>query len=379
MNTTENTAGVQPANVNPGSFELVITSSGLEPERQVEIREAFLPFASRANEWASKVATVTDPRIARETRLAMRRERIDLEKKHAEFKARTLAWTRAVDGSRKAISDAYDAMETQMGDIEKAEERRIAAEKAAKKAERDAALRQYGMDASYMNTGEMTDAQFLGQLDIARTAHEAKLAAAKKAEEKRIAREKAEAEARAEKARKDAEERERQRLENERLRKEAAEREAAAKIEREKLAAERAAVEAKARIEREAAEAKLAEERKARAEAEAKALAERRKAEAEAAAKLKAEREAREKLEREAAAARKAEADRIAAEKAAAARAAAAPDAQKLRAYAVALLSVPLPALSTASAKEALGEIVDRLQAEGQRIRMAAAELEATA
>ncbi len=377
MNTT-NEAGVKPATINPGSFELVITSSGLEPERQIEIRNAFLPFASRANEWAVKVATVTDSRIARETRLAMRRERIDLEKKHAEFKARTLAWTRAVDGSRKAISDAYDAMETQMGDIEKAEERRIAAEKAAKKAERDAALRQYGMDASYMNTGEMTDAQFLGQLDIARTAYEAKLAAAKKAEEERIAREKAEAEARAEKARKDAEERERQRVENERLRKEAAEREAAAKVERERLAAERAATEAKARIEREAAEAKLAEERKARADAEAKALAERRKAEAEAAAKLKAERDAREKLEKEAAAAKKAEADRIAAEKAAAARAAAAPDAEKLRAYANVLSNTGCGELATEAGRAALDEISIRVQNLAQFIHQTAAEMEAT-
>ena len=378
MNTNE-TAGVKPATINPGSFELVITSSGLEPERQIEIRDAFLPFASRANEWAVKVATVTDSRIARETRLAMRRERIDLEKKHSEFKARTLAWTRAVDGSRKAISDAYDAMETQMGDIEKAEERRVAAEKAAKKAERDAALRQYGMDASYMNTGEMTDAQFLGQLDIARTAHEAKLAAAKKAEEERIARENAEAEARAEKARKDAEERERQRLENERLRKEAAEREAAAKIEREKLAAERAAVEAKARVEREAAEAKLAEERKARAEAEAKALAERRKVEAEASAKLKAEREAREKLEKEAAAAKKAEQERIAAEKAAVARAAAAPDAAKLKAYADALEAVSLPAMATDGGRVAINDTFMRLKSLTLAIRFAAKEMEASA
>lgn len=375
--------------INTGSFELVITSSGLEPDRQIEIREAFLPFASRANEWAVKIAAVTDSRVARETRLAMRRERIELEKKHADFKARTLAWTRAVDGSRKAISDAYDAMEAQMGDIEKAEERRLAAEKAAKKAERDAAFRQYGMDVSFMDTGAMTDAQFLGQLEIAKTAHEAKIAAAKKAEEDRIAREKAEAEARAEQARKDAEERERQRAENERLRKEAADREAAAKIERERVAAERAAAEAKARVEREAIEAKakaereaaaakLAEERKAREAAEAAALAERRKVEAEAAAKLKAEREAREKLEREAAAARKVEADRIAAEKAKAAREAAAPDAEKLRAYANVLDNTGCGQLSTEAARAALDKISIRVQNLAQFIRQTAAELEAT-
>lgn len=120
------------------AFDLVISSSGLDAERQIEIREAFAPFAARVADWASKIALVDDPKVARETRLAMRRERIDLDKKHAEFKSKTLAWTRAVDGSKKVISDAYDSMESQMEEIEKAEERRIAAEKAARKAERDA-------------------------------------------------------------------------------------------------------------------------------------------------------------------------------------------------------------------------------------------------
>ena len=130
------------------AFDLVISSSGLDAERQIEIREAFAPFAARVADWASKIALVDDPKVARETRLAMRRERIDLDKKHAEYKSRVLSWTKAVDGSRKVISESYDAMEAQMAEIEKAEERRIAAEKAARKAERDAALRQYGADVT---------------------------------------------------------------------------------------------------------------------------------------------------------------------------------------------------------------------------------------
>lgn len=315
-------------------FELIITSSGLEQDRQIEIREAFAPYAEKVSSWAGKVASVDDPKVARETRLAMRRERIDLDKKHAEFKSKTLAWTRAVDGSKKVISDAYDSMEAQMEEIEKAEERRIAAEKAARKAERDAALRQYGVDVTWIQTGEMSDAQFLSLLHQSREAHEKRLADAKAAEEARIAREKKEAEERAEKARKEAEEREARRLENERLKAEAEKREKEMAAERARLAAERAEAEAKAKKEREAIEAK------ARAE---KAAAEK---------KLREEREAREKLEREQRERVEAERRRMAAEAEAKRLAEQAPDAEKLRAVACEIERIKFPAFSTAAGIE---------------------------
>jgi hypothetical protein len=338
-------------------FELIITSSGLEQDRQIEIREAFAPFAARVSDWASKIASVDDPKVARETRLAMRRERIDLDKKHAEFKSKTLAWTRAVDGSKKVISDAYDSMESQMEEIEKAEERRIAAEKAARKAERDAALRQYGVDVTWIQTGEMSDAQFLSLLHQSREAHEKRLADAKAAEEARIAREKKEAEERAEKARKDAEEREARRLENERLKAEAEKREKEMAAERARLAAERAEAEAKAKKEHEAIEAK------ARAE---KVAAEK---------KLREEREAREKLEREQREREEAERKRKAAEAEAKRLAEQAPDAEKLEALARELASLQWPTLTSKAgigclrrAQESLGLIVQDLQSDAKRL-----------
>lgn len=341
-------------------FELIITSSGLEQDRQIEIREAFAPFAARVSDWASKIASVDDPKVARETRLAMRRERIDLDKKHAEFKSKTLAWTRAVDGSKKVISDAYDSMESQMEEIEKAEERRIAAEKAARKAERDAALRTAGMAdhvLAMMDTGGMTDAGFLALLEQAKALQAKKEADAKAAEEARIAREKKEAEERAEKARKDAEEREARRLENERLKAEAEKREKEMAAERARLAAERAEAEAKAKKEREAIEAK------ARAE---KAAAEK---------KLREEREAREKLEREQRERVEAERKRKAAEAEAKRLAEQAPDAEKLEALARELASLQWPTLTSKAgigclrrAQESLGLIVQDLQSDAKRL-----------
>jgi len=339
------------------AFDLVISSSGLDAERQIEIREAFAPFAARVADWASKIALVDDPKVARETRLAMRRERIDLDKKHAEYKSRVLSWTKAVDGSRKVISESYDAMEAQMAEIEKAEERRIAAEKAARKAERDAALRQYGVDVTWIQTGEMSDAQFLSLLHQSREAHEKRLADAKAAEEARIAREKKEAEERAEKARKEAEEREARRLENERLKAEAEKREKEMAAERARLAAERAEAEAKAKKEREAIEAK------ARAE---KVAAEK---------KLREEREAREKLEREQRERVEAERKRKAAEAEAKRLAEQAPDAEKLEALADVVEGISLPTMATEAGVEylvrALRELValvKNLRADAQRL-----------
>lgn len=341
-------------------FELIITSSGLEQDRQIEIREAFAPFAARVSDWASKIASVDDPKVARETRLAMRRERIDLDKKHAEFKSKTLAWTRAVDGSKKVISDAYDSMESQMEEIEKAEERRIAAEKAARKAERDAALRTAGMAdhvLAMMDTGGMTDAGFLALLEQAKALQAKKEADAKAAEEARIAREKKEAEERAEKARKDAEEREARRLENERLKAEAEKREKEMAAERARLAAERAEAEAKAKKEREAIEAK------ARAE---KAAAEK---------KLREEREAREKLEREQRERVEAERKRKAAEAEAKRLAEQAPDAEKLEALAEQMESMQFPTLTSEAGADCLRRaqrdiaiIVQNLRADAKRL-----------
>lgn len=346
-------------------FEIVISGSGLEADRQIEIRDAFAPFANRANEWAEKIATVTDPKIARETRLAMRRERIDLEKKHAEFKARTLSWTRAVDGSRKVISDAYDTMECQMDAIEKAEANRIAAEKAAKKAERDAALRQYGVDVTWIQTGEMTDAQFLGLLNQSRDAYEKKLADAKAAEEARIAKEKADAEARAEQVRKDAEAREAQRKENERLKAEADVRERWLAAESKRVAdekaaadafakAERDAIEAHAKKERDAAAAKAAEEKK-KADAKLKAeQAEHAKRLAEMQAEAKKLRDEKARVDAEVQAKVDAEKKRAADEAEAKRRAEAAPDAEKLRAFSSSLDSLVWPSCVTEAGQEYL-------------------------
>jgi septal ring factor EnvC (AmiA/AmiB activator) len=316
----------------PTSLDLVITGSGLESDSQLAIKTAFNPFWLQAMDWQNKVDTVTDPKIARESRLLLKKIRVEAGHKKDEIKAALLKQTRAIDGAFKAIETTIAPMESKLDEIEKAEERRIAAAKAALKAERDAALRQYGVDPQWVQTGEMSDAQFLQMLDQAKTAHDAKIEAARIAKEKAEAEAKAAEEARTAKAKADAEERERMRLENERLRKEAEAREAAAKVERERIAKERAAEEAKAAAERKKLEAKAAEERKAREAAEAEAARIRREADEKAKA---------EQLAREAAAK--------------------APDRDKLKALANAVRDLVLPEMATAVGQAALDHVRDEL------------------
>lgn len=45
-------------------FELIVSGSGLEPERQLEIRAAFEPFAIKLQDWSGKVAAVPVPTLS---------------------------------------------------------------------------------------------------------------------------------------------------------------------------------------------------------------------------------------------------------------------------------------------------------------------------
>ena len=170
---TQNT----PATVEPSRFDLALASAGLESEKQLTIRAALAPFWAQAQEWRSKVATVTDPRVARASRLALKGIRCDAKHKHAEIIASVKATALCINASFAVIEEEIQAMETTLDAIEKAEQRRLEAEKAARKAERDAALRLAGMDPTYLNTGEMPDAGFLALLDQAQTSQRAKLEA----------------------------------------------------------------------------------------------------------------------------------------------------------------------------------------------------------
>lgn len=389
----------------PITLEIIAQKEGLALAPADPIVTALGPIFQQAAEWKAKAETIRitdvsqarEMKLARETRLALKELRVNAEKKHKELKADILMRGRAIDGALNIVKALVQPIEAHLKEQEEFAERKEQQRKDALKAERASALSKYGVDCQFYALGEMPEAAYSALLDSSRIAYEAKEEAARKAKEERIAREKAE-----------AEERERVRLENERLKREAAEREAAMKAEREQVEAQRKAAEEASRREREAIEKKAREEaekarierekieaaaraeadrlRREQAEAAAKAKAERdaieakAKAEREAAeAQARREREARERIERQAAEEKarieREQAERIAAQKEAARRAALAPDSDKVRAYAASIRALTLPSVATPEAVALVAQIKDQQEKFAQWLEKKATEL----
>jgi hypothetical protein len=279
------------------------------------IREGFREAFEQAEAWREKafsikVTSLADKEAmmqAREMRLALKTIRVEAEKKRKSLKEDALVMGRAIDGVNNLLLAAITPLERHLEEQEKYAERLAEHKRQHRLSERTEALQPYieaGQVVPALDT--MTDDQFAKYLEDAKLLHAAKIEAAKKAEAERIAREQAE-----------AAERERLRIENERLKAEAAEREA------------------KAKAEREAAE----------------------KAQREAAEQARKEREVREKLEHELAAKRAEEEAKAKAEAAAAKKAAAAPDKTKLRTIAASVRAIQLPTVSTPEASAVLANI----------------------
>lgn len=335
----------------------ILHESGLDQAKAGAIIETLAPLVEQAGDLCRQAQdiTVTDAtqltemRLAREIRLRLVKVRTGAEAARKVLKADALALGKAIDSCSNWIKNQTEPVEARLMECELFAERAEARRKQALRDERYALLAEVGpVDAAIVSTlGEMKQDAFDAMLQGAKLAKKAREEAEAKAEAERIAREKA-----------DAQERERLRVENERLKAERAEqdRAAAAAAERERKARE--AIVEKARKEREAAEQAARVERE-KAELERRKVEEQAKREREAAeakyrkereyreAKLQEEREAREKLEREQRERDAAEKKRRDAEARAAKKAAAAPDADKLRAYAKALRSIPAPTFKT--------------------------------
>lgn len=350
------------------SLELVVQETGVEAETALAINKAMSPFFAQAQEWQAKVADVTDPKIARASRLTLKGIRVEAKKTHGVLKASVLQRANAIDAAYNSIEDIIKPLELKLDEIEKAEARAEAERRAKLAIDRASQLQPYGVDCKFFNLAEMPEEGFAQLLESSKAAHAAKIAAAKKAEEDRIAREVAEATARAERERIQAEEQAKLKAEAERLRAEAAVREEAAQKEREKAAREKKAAEAKAKAEREAyAESVRVAEEKARVEREA------------AQAALKKEREAREKIEAEQAAARAAEQRRQDEEAARQRAAEAAPDRDKLRAFAELVRTLEVPSMSTAEGARRAALIANTIKSIALDVDRHAEALTATA
>lgn len=144
--------------------------------------------------------------LARTTRLALRSQRIAIEKKHDELKADSLAYGKAVDLVQRVALEQIKPVEDHLKLQEQFAEVKQEERRQARIAERTAELAKYVDDVSVYNYGDMGDEAFVLLLNQVKDAKERadklaadEAAAAEKAriekeEADRIAREKAEAE-----------------------------------------------------------------------------------------------------------------------------------------------------------------------------------------
>lgn len=332
----------------------IVERAGLTAEKANPIIAPLAPLVAEAGELvrSAESIVVTDAtqvsamKQARAKRLELRAVRVKVENIRKELKADALAWGKAVEAAANWIKDRIEPVEARLQSAEEFAERAEAKRQSELAATRADLLRPFGFDPSIYPLGAMNDAQWAQLLDGARTAHEKKIADAKKAEDDRIA---AKAAARAE--------RERIEAENARLKAEAEAREKTAAAERAAAEAERRAAEAKSKAERDAIEAQARKERE------------------EAESKLRAEREAREKAEAEARRAKEAEESRKRAEALAAKRAAAAPDREKLQALAKAVRAVKGTEPTTDDGKVAMRRAMSMIETTAAAIESLAADL----
>lgn len=346
------------------TFEIVPEELGLDLTAKNSLEVAFRGFFATAGEWKAKAEAITEPKAARAARLELKNLRVSAEKTRKTLKEDSLRMGKAIDGANNILLALIVPIEKSLDDIEKAEERRIAAKVEARQQERLELLAPMEHATHGLSLGTMSDDAWETYYQQAKDVYEVRQARERKAREESEAL-----------AKKEAEEREAQRLENIRLKADAEKREAELKAEREAAAAaaevarkEREAAEAVARAEREKIQADAAEAARKAQEAAAKAAAAQAKAEADA--KDLRDAEAKRVADEKAAAEAKAKADAAAAKKAAAA-----PDRAKLMQFAGMVRHLDVPLANSEAGQIVAAEIGAKVESFAKWIEAQAATL----
>lgn len=347
---------------------------GLEESKAGNIEKSFLPkqieleaFQQQYSEVITKELTPATFKEARELRLKLVKVRTGIADVHKSEKAFYLASGKYVDALKNKLTTPIEQMEERLKDIEDYEKRIEAERKALLKADRIKAFEPYGTDTSFLPLDEMTEEQFQGQLDIAKTAFEKKQEDERKAEEERIEREKKEEADRLEKERLDKMENERRVIiapyaqfntGNSDLRNMSDDdfKQLCYSLEEAKEAYEKEQEEIKAENERLKKEREEAAKIQAKKDAEAKKEQDRlakiaadEKAKSDALAKEKSDREAKEKADKEA----ESEVERLKQ---------LAPDKDKINALFIAIRDFQFPEVESAEAKKIVSEVQDGMK-----------------
>ena len=350
----------------------IITRADVEPGTATQLQETFTAMFADAAKWldAAKKIIVTDisqtreMKMARETRLTLRKTRCDIENTRKSLKADALAKGKAIDGIANILKALIEPVEAHLQEQEDFAKRAEEQRRAELHATRKLALSAYiSTDGMTTDLSMMSQEQFDAMLTGAKANKEAEEAEKQRIEQQRIQE--------AERKRKEAQEAEARRqqelaeanarAEQERVKREEAERAAQAEREkaereRKKADAEQAAIRAKA--EKEAAIAK------AKADAELKAAQE----------KADAERKERERLQAEAKAKADAEEQRKREAADAEAKAAQAPDKEKVLKFAADIRKLAVPALSSGKGKAFQATLNDQVSKFADWIETAASK-----
>jgi len=295
--------------------QLATVTKDLDIDSATALRAAFEEMFAQADEWVRRASSIRvtsedqrhEMNLARESRLALRDIRVKADHTRKRLKEDSLRRGKAVDGIANVLKALIEPIEEHLRVQETFAERAEAGRRDALREARATALVALGCDVGvFGDLATMTLEQWSSTLGMAQSAHDQKIAEAKRAEEvrieaERIAAEKREAE-RLTAIKAEAERVERQRVadeENARLRAEAARVEQERADERMRAKAKADADERDRQRERERVEMERAVERQ-RADAEAK---EQRRLLAERDAEIAKERAHRERVELEAKAA----------------------------------------------------------------------------
>ena len=200
----------------------VINDSGVSHDTALAVQGGLSSFLEQATGWQAKVSALLVTKVtqtaemkdARESRLALRKIRTDMEKKHKSLKEDSLKRGRALDGAKNYIIGVIKPMEEHLLNQEEFLDRKIEKEKDEEEAKRKAQIAlDTDMDPDMMLVRDISEDEFqrilLSGID---------------AKEGRLARETREAEEEAKRQAEEEAEKKRQVEENVRLKAEAEER-----------------------------------------------------------------------------------------------------------------------------------------------------------
>ena len=171
-----------------------IEQNGLSAETTKSLKECFMPFYEKAEEWKSKAESlvVTDVSQtkemgeARTARLALKEIRVNVEKKRKELKEDSLKKGQAIDKVAGMLKSLIEPIETHLENQEKFAEKKETERKANLKAERLEKILPYSGDMPLSDLGEMGEQQFSALYEGLKLAHENRIAEAKKEEERKM-------------------------------------------------------------------------------------------------------------------------------------------------------------------------------------------------